>query len=616
MKPASLMSSLKTRPEIWVGVLAFLMRFWFLQIFCTSPIFEPLPGGNDRSLYDSLAGRVAKGEWFPPGVFEYMPLYPWVLGSLYAVFKLLGGGANLYGVGLLGAVLDSITAFLSVRLARKLGAPIFAAAVTGILYALYPVAIIYSVVTMPNTLNAFLLVMFVSACWKLEEAAGLARAESSGTGWGRRLRGVLPWFGVGLLAGVTALSFAGMLLIATLCLVFWATRQLLRRQFSVPPLAMFLLGVCLPIVPVTLHNWQAEQQFVLVTAHGGFNFYMGNHENATGYPVQIGGFRGTAGSLLADARAEAERVEGRKLTAAEFSAWWSDRAWHFIRTQPGAELRLLGLKFLKFWNHTEYDDLRLLPLVRHTNLGFTMPWWPGFGWLGWLGLAGLILARRCGFLKLVTLTGIAGVLFFFVTTRYRLTFAPLLAVCGALALDEIQRVWLLLFRRPAAAVSPLANPSISPEAEIGNRRALQSVAVVIVAGLIAVVPLTQSDFRSLDCYNTATFLMARRLPAQALDEAVQGLKISPAEPSLHFVAGNALFRLGRLREAVVAFETSLRLAPSNGTAHFNLAQTWMELREPVKAAAEAGLALKCDPADSRARELLDEARQAIPREKK
>ena len=68
------------------------------------------------------------------------------------------------------------------------------------------------------------------------------------------------------------------------------------------PIPLFVV----PIFPVTLHNWQMEHRFVLVTAHGGFNFYMGNHENSTGYPVQIGDFRGDAGSLLVDARREAE----------------------------------------------------------------------------------------------------------------------------------------------------------------------------------------------------------------------------------------------------------------------------------------------------------------------
>jgi len=614
------------RPELWVGILAFLVRLWFLEQLAGSPFFEPIPGGNDRNLYDALAQRVAHGSIFPQGVFESMPLYPWFLGLIYAV-----AGANLYCAGWIGAFLDAATTMLLVHLAIRLGALRVAATLVGLLYALYPTAIIYSTMTMPNTLNAFLLTGFVMLSGSTlrmnrtpknpENVIPSGSEESpafSGGGFERfltsfgmtrknvfqqSLESTLQWFGLGLLAGVTALGFAGMLLIFLAWMVYRVIVQIQTKQICLPPFAFCLLGFAIPILPVTLHNWRVERQFVLVTAHGGFNFYMGNHEEATGYPVQIEGFRGDAGSLLADARAAAERIEGRKLSAAEFSAHWSRRAWSFILAHPLAELKLLGLKFMKFWNRSEYDDMRLAPMLRLGNVAFESPLWPGFAWIGWLGLAGLFLARGCGSLKVITATGIIGVLCFFVTARYRLTFAPLLAALGAMGVSEI---WKAM------------GEARHSESKIKNQKSkkIPHGAVFCIAGLVTWSPLPQSDFRALDRYNTAAYLMARGMPREALEQAQKGLMMDQTHPDLHFVAGNALWALGKAREAGAAYTTTIHLKPSHASAHYNLAVVYMELKDPASASREAALALKFDPQHPHAGEALKEAEEANRQKKR
>ncbi len=560
-------------PEIWVALLTLLVRFWFLMRLQDSPFFVPIPGGNDRSLYNGLAQNIAKGHIFPEGVFAYMPLYPWCLGLLYAIVGSTPE-ANICAAGLVGAMLDAATTFMIVRLARRLGASPYVASAMGILYALYPTAIIYSTTIMPNTLNAFLLMTFVVA------------TRTLGTSPSR-----LRWFGAGLLAGVIALGFAGMLLILMICLANWAVCQVRRRAFNPLNLVCCLAGMALPIFPATLHNWRAEHQFVLVTAHGGFNFYMGNNPDATGYPIQISTFRGDAGSLLVDARAEAERIEGRKLTAAEFSAHWSDRAWKYIRENPGAEGRLLGLKFLKFWNRVDYDDMRFEPMLRLSDVAFTWPTWPGFVWIAWLGFAGLVLARGAGWLKLVVLSGLIGVIGFFITARYRLTFAPLLCVLGALGIHEL----IVVFCDPARA----------------RLKVIGTALVFVVTGAIAFLPLSQTDFRALDHLNTAAYLMERKMPAMALEQAISGIRISPYNAELRFVEGNAFMGLRQPKDAVAAYAAALEIKPSHAPAHFNMAQAWMELNEPQNAAAEALLALKNDPKHPHAWEVLEEARQRM-----
>jgi hypothetical protein len=561
-------------PAVAVALIAFGVRFWFLMVFSNSPFFEPIPGGNDRALYDGLAQQIAKGKWFPDGVYEYMPLYPWLLGMVYLIL-----GPNLFAVGLIGITLDTFTTFLIVHLALKLGSSRWPAIILGSLYAFYPLAIAYSVVTMANTLNALLLITFSYGMLMIHPLD-------------KPIRNTPLWvtFILGLIGGITSLSFAGMLLIAVTSSVYLIVRQIQAKTLRPVYWFLFLIGFILPILPVTLHNWKAERQFVLVTAHGGFNFYMGNHENSTGYPVQIKDFRGDAGSMLVDARREAEKRSGNKLSSAEFSSFWSSRAWEFIRNHPAQELQLLGIKFLKFWNFAEYDDLRLLPMLRVSTLAFTSPLWAPFLLISTAGMVGILLVRHRTLLHLITLSGIAGLVMFFITARYRLTFVPLLCVFGALGMTQCIHWW-------------------------SCRKGLAPILVSVFSLALSLIPLKQTDFRALDCYNTAAFLLAKNQPKPAFFCALKGLTISPSDSRLHFVAGNALFGLKEYADAATAYQKTIQLSPSDAAAHYSLGRTWIMLNKPIEAAQEAELALKYDPNHSRAGDLLHEARLALTRAK-
>jgi Tfp pilus assembly protein PilF len=583
----------RVSPALWIGLVAFLVRFWFLQQLFDSPFFIPIPGGNDRSLYDGLARGVAGGAFFPEGVFMYMPLYPFLLGLVYAVVGTAGTG-HLYAAGFLGALIDSVAAGLVAHSAGRLGASARVSSLAGLLYALYPTAIIYSVMTMPNSLNAFLLLLFAYLGQRITAQ-----------------KHPLPWLGVGLLAGVTALSFAGMLLIAFVGLIYWAITQRREGRNLALRLLLFAAGVALPILPVTLHNWRAEGQFVLVTGHGGFNFYMGNHEGATGYPVQIAGFRGDAGSLLADARTEAERESGRKLTAAEFSQYWSRRAWDYIGAHPFDELKLLGWKVIKFWNRYDYDDMRLLPMLRLTNTAFTLPVWPGFGWIACWGLMGLLMARGCPLAKTIILAGMAGVIGFFITARYRLTFAPLLCVLGAAGFSMLAGEASRL-RDALKRLVGFHPPDDKPVDGSG----IPAIAAVAVAVVLVAIPLPAgSDFRALDRYNTASYLLACNRPKEALEQARQGLASTGNHADLYFVAGNAFHAMVKMQEAMKAYEAALRINPSHVSAHYNLALVCLELGDPDRAESEIQSVLKMDPGHPRAAQLLREI-QATARKSK
>jgi tetratricopeptide (TPR) repeat protein len=583
IKP-SLWSTLKKNPEYWIASLSFLIRFFFLQILSSSPFLEPVKGGSDRALYDHVAQQMLSGHIFPSEVFQYMPLYPWCLGILYSLFNLIGLGSNLFGAGLFGVFIDSGTSFLIARTSRILGAPIWTVSVTGLIYAFFPTAIAYSVVTMPNTLNAFLVTLFIYV-YLQKISKSLIKFESVSQAFA--FRKFLPWFFLGILGGIVSLSFAAMILVMAACVLYWIISLKFNSQGILCSI-FFLIGLSLPILPITLHNWRCEKKLVLITAHGGFVFFVGNNEDATGYPIQIGNFRKDAGGMLADAMLEAEKKEGRKLTAAEFSSHWSKRAWDFIYAHPLQEIKLLFLKLLKFWNGKGFDDIRLVPIFQITNLAFNSWLWPTFTWICWLGLIGLVLAPKNYFLKIFVLTASFTVILFFITDRYRLNFTPLLCILGALGLAEM--------------IENLIHPK-------KGVRFTKNIGVFLGAGLVTILPLQHPNLRSSDYYNICTYLLQKEKFPEALDFTRKGISIAPNDANLFFAMGNAQYGLRRIEEAARCYQETLRLEPSHASAHFNLGQMFMLLGQPLSAAQEARAALQYDPQHPHAQELLVEAEE-------
>ncbi len=537
---------------------ALAVRLWFLGVFAATPLFTQVTGGHDRALYHQAAQAVAGGAWWPDGSFAFLPLYPWVLGMLYAVV-----GSHLMAAALLGIGFDGVTTFLLVALARRLGASPRWSVAAGLLYALYPRAVVYATLTMPTALN----VVLVTAL-----AFSLARTTP---------RSRAGWAGIGLLAGLTGLGYPAVwpavILLAVLAAMNRPGLPLTRMH-----LPFFLAAALLPALPVVIHNTRAEGQLTFLTTHGGINVYMGNHERATGYPLRIRDFRLTATDLLTDAHRAAETELGHPLTRAQSSAWWSAEARRFIREHPGAALRLTARKFRLFWSRTEVDDLRMVEQVQLMNHQLTGPWWIPFGLFSATGLLGLLMTRGATPVRLLFWTGLAGVVSLFITTRYRLPLTPLLAAFGAAGLT------VLVHDLRARA-----------------RMATHALVLAVAIGLAA-WPGGVPDVRGTDYYNASVQWLAAGRADQALATARAGLALNPAFADLYHAEGSALFKQEQYELAAAAFAKALALRPNHANARFNQALSHARAGH----VEEALQVLESDPnPEPRSRDLADTLRK-------
>ena len=140
-----------------------------------------------------------------------------------------------------------------------------------------------------------------------------------------------------------------------------------------------LIGLLLPILPVTLRNYVVGHEPVLIAYQGGVNLYIGNNPDADGLTMQMpeivldptvawSEFVGTTDSI---ARAQS----GLPLTTSEISGYWTDKALDYMRSNPGATLWRWVKKTYYMLNGFEAgDQTDIYDFTRYSSLLGILIW--------------------------------------------------------------------------------------------------------------------------------------------------------------------------------------------------------------------------------------------------
>jgi hypothetical protein len=233
-----------------------LVYIWQIR---ESPFFDVLMG--DARRYDAWAREIASGDWIGQDVFYQAPLYPYFLGSLYAI-----AGHSLLMVRVCQAVIGTD----SVRVAGTRGSPsLFGAGWVdrGLGLALYAPAIFSDGLLQKTVLDLFFvcLVLWIISTLVDEPA--------------RRSR----WFWLGVALGGLALTRENALAIVGAILLLPPGRsqsahpqRLLARRCARarPGRSCFL--------PVAARNRIVGGEWHLTTSQLGPNLYIGNNPHADG----------------------------------------------------------------------------------------------------------------------------------------------------------------------------------------------------------------------------------------------------------------------------------------------------------------------------------------------
>jgi tetratricopeptide (TPR) repeat protein len=536
----------------WFGAAVFgvalAVRLVCLAEISASPLVEfPSP---DAEYYLQAGAELRRGGLFSGGAFSMNPLYLITVGWL----KPLIGVA---GLRLLQVVLGALTSWFIYRIGEKVFGrrPGLAA---GMAFALYPMAILFSLAILPTTIAA----------------AGAGAAVLLALHTIRREQSV-PALATGLVLGLTTLARPNLLLWAAAFLIwFWrAAPPALRLKTA----ALFLLGLALPVVAVTGRNLAVAGEPVLISANGGINFYYGNHPGATGAFSIPPGFPNNPGEQLLAARGLAEADAGRPLGPSAVSRYWFRRGLDYLADRPREGALLWLRKVVLVANAREMPINEGLVEYREFSRLLRIPF-PWFGILVPLGITGLLLSAGRGdrqgkrLLLLIAAAHLAGMIPFFVSSRHRLPLVIVLLPFAGLALFELL------------------------ERFSGSDRlaSLRAGGILIAAAAFCWLPLVpgsaQYGYNRLGCIY---------LEAGDVTKAEQKFRLAlshdPRYPDARYNLGNALLRLERQGEALREFQEVLSLQPGRRDATLNLGRALSRAGRAGEAEALYREALRLDP---------------------
>jgi tetratricopeptide (TPR) repeat protein/4-amino-4-deoxy-L-arabinose transferase-like glycosyltransferase len=566
MQPAS--AELRGRGErvvipglvLAVALIVRIVHVWQIR---RSPYFSALLG--DSRGYDEWAQRIAGGEWWGREVFYQAPLYPYFLGTIFAV-----AGRNLLLVRLVQAAIGSASCvFVSLAAGRLFGRR--AGLVAGLMMALYAPAIFFDGLLQKSVLDVFFVAL---ALWLIARIAAPGDRSHVAT---------RDWLWLGVAMGGLSLTRENALVLVVVILA-WAFLWRSRRE-ALRNAATFLAGLIVVIGPVAIRNSLVGGGFYVTTSQMGPNFYIGNNPKADGTYASLRYGRGAPEYERQDATEIAERAVGRPLSPSEVSSYWTDRALEFITSQPGAWLRLMERKVALLWNRAEVVDtedqashaewslpLRILGPVGH------------FGVLVPLALLGVILTwpmrSRLWVLYAMLAAYAASVVAFYVFARYRFPMVPMLIVFaagGIVTLASLIKGTTTEDTGTSGGHRKTQGSNPAPSVRIGvlSGRAF-GPAVVAGAEIFTNWPLLSTDLmRAVTESNLAAALQADHRLDEAVDHYRRAIALRADYAPAYSNLGTALRARGQIREAVASYEQALRLRPDFPDAHYNLANALM-----------------------------------------
>src|SRR5438270_1441902 len=561
---------------IFFGV--FVLRLWALVRLTHSSLLLPIRG--DMHFYNDWARGILHGQFTQHLAFYGLPGYAYLLTFLYKLF-----GENPFVPGLLQAGLDAGTAVVIYRICLRIFASVRSTSSTSHLahqanarliglsaafgWALCVPAEAYSIILMPT---AWLVLVFWFVVWRVvrnDEAPNVAEC-----------------FFVALLVGITATAVATILAVVPLlfgALLFGSKNGRRRWRFLIARCVLLLAGLALGTAPCWVHNYFVARDPVLLSAHSGINFWIGNNPEANGYPRFPPGLRAGQAAMLQDSIAQAEAAAGRSLKHAEVSAYWSGKAKEYIASHPGDWLTLLARKLRNFWSAFQYDDLSIITSLREQNVIF-----PGisFGLVGAFAVPGIFLgwaqAPRSRWVLAAILLSMFALLGVFITERYRLVAVPGLLIFAALGLAIL---------RKAFAAREFKNAAIY--------LALLTLATIFVAW-----PQQDRSLWALDAYNSGWQALESNNLSLAEKKLAVAYAYVPENPETLFALGNLRFAQNDPSAAQSFYRSVLNLDPDHKGAFNNLGVIAFDAKEYAEAEKWFRHAEDVDPRNAKTHFLL------------
>lgn len=399
-----------------IFVCAFTIRLIYLNQIKNNPFF--VPHSLDPLFYHNWAIKISSGNWIGDSVFKGLPFYAYFLAVIYKIF-----GINVYIPRLIQIVIGSINCVLLYFLGKN----VFdrrTALLSCFLAVCYKPLIFYDNELIGSGLAIFFYLISILI------SVNFIKSYSPANGF--------IW---GIATGIGALCRPSILIypFISFFVLLFKLRKNRNLMFFWGFLSCFA-GMGIILGATGLRNYIVGKDFVLLTAHSGINFYIGNNENSSGKMRSVQGIGRQGDKMIENSHRLAETELGRKLKPSESSEFWKKKAYKFIIFNPWKYFTLLMRKTYLFWQGGEIPDFvniefyeRFSSIIRMpmVNFMFIVPW----------AVFGIIISLRFNsaksMLRYFILSQFISAILYFVNSRYRLPVIPVLLLFSSYAVFDV-----------------------------------------------------------------------------------------------------------------------------------------------------------------------------------
>ena len=511
--------------------LGFVIRLLYILETQSSPFIQNL-FSDSKIYYDWAKGLSNSGHWFGREVFFMSPGYPYFLAI---IFKFLG--SSILAIRVTQALISTANIFLIYLLTKNLfdnKAGYIAAGIS----AIYSIFIFFSGAVFGETLQTFFVTALLYLLTKNESASQKNK-----------------WLLSGLMLGLSALFRANILIVFPVILIwiFYSFRKSEKLKLGLRnALIYFTIGTALPIIPVTINNYIAGKEFVLLTSNGGINFYLGNNEKALGVystPKDFDFFKDMAGINYA------KKITHKELTPSQSSTYWYGEGLNFISSNPVDAITLMFKKLLFFFDDDENPQTSQINIdfFKDESSSILQIPLPNFIIVFLLALAGIFYSfrklrdKKLTLMYLFILSYVLGTIIFFVSGRFRIAITPLfISFAGFGIANLIEIIKQKNFKE-------LIIPGLS-------------AALVL---LLVIFALPKYNYSYADAYsNLGSAYFDQKNYNESILNYNESLKLKPTEVT-YVLLGNTLAVKKDFNNAVRAYQNAIRINPNYALAYFN-----------------------------------------------
>ena len=536
--------------------LGLLLRTIYLLEYSQFSNFD-LALGADVTEYDARAREILSGRFFSSTPEIHAPLYSFFLSFIYLI-----SNCSVVIARIVQVLLNFIAFILLTKLLDKYEFPFNFRMIFLAIAMLFPIPIFHQAELVSESLS---IVLLTGAFYTLYYA------ENS-----QNKKKLLLFTISGCIGGLAAICHP----LLSVFFIAETIYQAIKKNFLY--CAMLIIGGILVIAPVIVAKSIHYKKFTFIQSNGAFNFYLGNHKDASGTCELRPGLAWRKTHIKAAKIAKEQNISVDKY-------WWN-KSKEFFLNHPIESAMLLGKKFLLVFSGRELiSGADPAPLCYRTNI---MYYGRLFTWvLFFLSLWGIFLAlvrydqAICGrFFRLyistviiLTLTVVSG--------RYRVPIYPAVIFFATTAIFVKNRR-LRLYLCILVFFLGIYLYGAFPNNEYGQAKAILGEAKVIKKDykeglklLNEAIALGVDD--PANCYNLLGEIEEKNGNFAAAEKLYKEIiKIEPHMPEAWMNLGNlASLNPKRYKEAGFYYNQALQLENDNADIHFNCGLFLLKLNQ-------------------------------------